>query len=67
MLITLVKITAKVVIFDTPISNRFSRITVQISTTPGPISISGAGLPGTYIFDQMHFHWASEHLINNGR
>lgn len=40
---------------------------VQISTTPGKIAISGGGLPGSYIFDQMHFHWASEHLINNGR
>ena len=27
----------------------------------------GGGLPGNYIFDQMHFHWASEHTINSGR
>jgi carbonic anhydrase len=40
---------------------------VQISTVPGPISVSGGGLPGTYIFDQMHFHWASEHTLNGGR
>jgi carbonic anhydrase len=40
---------------------------VQISTVPGPISIAGGGLNGNYIFDQMHFHWASEHTINGGR
>ncbi|CRK88908.1 CLUMA_CG002626, isoform A [Clunio marinus] len=56
--------------YDTPmktpdiINNGHS---IQISTTPGEISVSGGGLPGTYIFDQMHFHWASEHLINNDR
>lgn len=49
------------------LANRFSRISVQISQVPGPISVSGGGLPGSYIFDQAHFHWASEHLINNGR
>ena len=40
---------------------------VQISNVPGPISIAGGGLNGNYIFDQMHFHWASEHTINGGR
>lgn len=40
---------------------------IQISSVPGPISISGGGLNGNYIFDQMHFHWASEHTINGGR
>ncbi|CAO1439519.1 unnamed protein product [Diamesa hyperborea] len=40
---------------------------IQISTTAGPISVLGGGLPGNYIFDQMHFHWASEHTINSGR
>lgn len=40
---------------------------IQISTVPGPISIAGGGLNGNYIFDQMHFHWASEHTINGGR
>jgi carbonic anhydrase len=40
---------------------------VQISSNAGDIEISGAGLPGTFLFDQMHFHWASEHLINATR
>ncbi|XP_066255879.1 carbonic anhydrase-like [Euwallacea similis] len=26
--------------------------------------ISGAGLPGNYILDNIHFHWPSEHAIN---
>lgn len=29
--------------------------------------ITGGGLPGIYIMDQMHFHWSSEHTLNNNR
>lgn len=29
--------------------------------------LSGGGLPGAYVMDQMHFHWSSEHTINGHR
>lgn len=29
--------------------------------------MTGGGLPGIYVMDQMHFHWASEHTINGER
>lgn len=29
--------------------------------------LTGGGLPGAYVMDQMHFHWKSEHLINGQR
>lgn len=29
--------------------------------------MTGGGLPGIYVMDQMHFHWASEHTINEER
>lgn len=29
--------------------------------------VSGGGLPGQYVMDQMHFHWSSEHTINSER
>lgn len=31
------------------------------------IEVSGGGLPGTYIFEQMHWHWWSEHTIDGLR
>ncbi|KAG5669948.1 hypothetical protein PVAND_000237 [Polypedilum vanderplanki] len=40
---------------------------IQISSVPGPIYISGGGLNSVYIFDQMHFHWSSEHTIDHKR
>lgn len=30
-------------------------------------TITGGGLPDNYKMDQMHFHWASEHTIDNKR
>lgn len=29
--------------------------------------ISGGGLPDVYILEQLHFHWESEHTIDNER
>lgn len=40
---------------------------IQISAAPGPIYVSGGGLNNAYIFDQMHFHWSSEHTIDSRR
>lgn len=41
---------------------------VQIDVSEGQVYVmSGGGLPGTFIMDQMHFHWASEHTINAER
>lgn len=41
---------------------------VQIDVAPGQnLLMAGGGLPGTFIMDQMHFHWSSEHTINNER
>lgn len=41
---------------------------VQIDIAPGQEYIlTGGGLPGSYVMDQMHFHWGSEHLINGQR
>lgn len=41
---------------------------LQINAHPDqPILLQGGGLPGTFQFDQMHFHWGSEHLINGVR
>ena len=40
---------------------------VQVNVVPGPQTIKDGGLPGVYIFDQMHFHWASEHTIDGNR
>lgn len=33
----------------------------------GDISIKGGGLGETYVFDQFHFHWSSEHTIQERR
>ena len=39
--------------------------------TPENITVSGGGLPGTYILEQFHFHWGvndsegSEHRIDS--
>lgn len=34
---------------------------------PDHIILSGGGLEEEYVFDQMHFHWGSEHTINGRR
>lgn len=31
------------------------------------ITFSGAGLKNSYRFDNLHFHWPSEHQINEER
>lgn len=42
--------------------------TVQIDLTDSQeCFMTGGGLPGIYVMDQMHFHWASEHTINGER
>lgn len=42
--------------------------TVQIDLTDSQECLmTGGGLPGIYVMDQMHFHWASEHTINRER
>lgn len=40
---------------------------IQISSEDKTISVHGGGLPGSYIFEQMHFHWGSEHTIDDRR
>lgn len=41
---------------------------VQIDIAPDQeYVLTGGGLPGAYVMDQMHFHWGSEHLINGQR
>lgn len=43
-------------------------ITVQIDIPADQeYLITGGALPGIYKMDQMHFHWASEHTIDNKR
>lgn len=34
---------------------------------PENIVLKGGGLEGEYVFDQMHFHWGSEHTIDGRR
>lgn len=34
---------------------------------PESVVLSGGGLSGSYFFDQIHFHWASEHTIDETR
>lgn len=42
--------------------------TVQINAHPSQkMLVMGGGLPGTYQFDQLHFHWGAEHTINGVR
>lgn len=39
---------------------------IQINAHPEQdMWIMGGGLPGRYRFDQMHFHWSSEHTIDS--
>lgn len=46
----------------------FSLILVQINNAePEKYVLQGGGLPGSYVFDQMHFHWSAEHTINGKR
>ncbi|XP_063704668.1 carbonic anhydrase 2-like [Culicoides brevitarsis] len=41
---------------------------LQINAHPSQkMLVMGGGLPGTYEFDQLHFHWGSEHTINGRR
>lgn len=40
---------------------------VQIDNADPSVTLYGGGLPGKFILDQMHFHWGSEHTINNVR
>lgn len=45
-----------------------SIFTVQIDISGGQeYLMTGGGLPGTFVMDQMHFHWASEHTLNSER
>ncbi|XP_055586022.1 putative carbonic anhydrase 3 isoform X2 [Uranotaenia lowii] len=42
--------------------------TVQLNRgADSEIAIKGGGLRGKYIFEQMHFHWSSEHTLNGER
>uniref|UniRef100_U5EY71 Carbonic anhydrase n=1 Tax=Corethrella appendiculata TaxID=1370023 RepID=U5EY71_9DIPT len=36
---------------------------IQINNNDNNVLIVGGGLPGTYVLDQLHFHWGSEHTI----
>uniref|UniRef100_A0A336K1P3 CSON002938 protein n=1 Tax=Culicoides sonorensis TaxID=179676 RepID=A0A336K1P3_CULSO len=41
---------------------------LQVNAHPSQkMLVMGGGLPGTYVFDQFHFHWGSEHTINGRR
>lgn len=40
---------------------------IQINSESRKYKVSGGGLNGTYVFEQMHFHWPSEHTIDNKR
>jgi len=41
---------------------------IQINAHPDQeMLVLGGGLPGTYQFDQVHFHWGSEHTIEGER
>lgn len=42
-------------------------VQIDIDSTQQQYTMTGAGLPGVYIMDQMHFHWASEHTIEQSR
>ncbi|XP_037028764.1 putative carbonic anhydrase 3 [Bradysia coprophila] len=57
--------------YSEPIQNAKVRHTghsLQIDVTDGQeYLMTGGGLPGTFVMDQMHFHWASEHTLNNER
>lgn len=49
-------------------SIRLYNFAVQIDISPEQeYVLTGGGLPGAYVMDQMHFHWGSEHLINGQR
>jgi carbonic anhydrase len=57
------------VIFSYPLKGFVSNIflPVQINNPDQGIAIAGGGLPGTFIMDQMHFHWSSEHTLEGER
>lgn len=40
---------------------------IQLSNFPREMKISGGPLLSSYIVEQIHFHWWSEHTINNTR
>ena len=44
-----------------------SCVPVQVALTGVPIYLKGGGLSSTYVFEQMHFHWGSEHTIDGNR
>ncbi|KAL5283052.1 hypothetical protein ACFFRR_005792 [Megaselia abdita] len=40
---------------------------IQLSSFPQEMEISGGPLLASYIVEQIHFHWWSEHTLNNTR
>lgn len=51
-----------------PVSVRIGHHTVKVTPTVDyEIAITGGGLPGKYILDNIHFHWGSEHLFGGYR
>lgn len=40
---------------------------IQLSSFPQEMEISGGPLLTSYIVEQIHFHWWSEHTLNNTR
>lgn len=57
--------------YDVPFVGAHIRNTghsIQLDVPEGQDYImTGGGLPGTFLLDQMHFHWGSEHTINGDR
>jgi carbonic anhydrase len=41
--------------------------TFSVQINVGRHILFGGGLPGTFLLDQMHFHWGSEHTLNGRR
>lgn len=57
--------------YSQPIENAKIKHTghsLQIDITGGQeYLMTGGGLPGIFVMDQMHFHWSSEHTLNGER
>nr|XP_040226281.2 carbonic anhydrase 1-like isoform X1 [Anopheles coluzzii] len=40
---------------------------IQINNRDSAITMQGGGLGGRFVLDQMHFHWGSEHTLDDTR
>ncbi|XP_048521362.1 carbonic anhydrase 14 isoform X2 [Dendroctonus ponderosae] len=49
---------------DLEVENNGHTVELMFSSVTDAPTLSGAGLPGNFTLNNVHFHWPSEHIIN---